>query len=132
MDLSVLGLVKTGYEEEGEEEEYIIAPSPRAAPSDSDKRLRGTLPRPNAASAAHPLVPPDPEPAYVPYMPRVRTRTEQECPYCPKIFWDRAHFMDHIRTHTREKPFPCEQCTKNFATKGNLYVLLSLHLLIKF
>ena len=43
---------------------------------------------------------------------------------CGKQFGKKAILTDHIRTHTKEKPFKCpyEGCTKSFAEKGNMKI----------
>lgn len=42
------------------------------------------------------------------------------CVYCRKLVDSMAHLREHIRTHTGERPFPCNFCDKRFAKKGNL------------
>ena len=42
-----------------------------------------------------------------------RTR-DIKCPICPKIFCSQLSIKEHIRTHTREKQYGCDQC--NFKT----------------
>ena len=37
------------------------------------------------------------------------------CPYCPKGFHFRSKFEEHVRSHTKEKPFSCEFCTKSYS-----------------
>ena len=42
------------------------------------------------------------------------------CLYCRKCFKSTAHLRDHLRTHTKERPFSCDQCNKRFSQKSNL------------
>ena len=52
---------------------------------------------------------------------------------CGKQFGKKAILTDHIRTHTKEKPFKCpyEGCTKSFAEKGNMKIHYKRHLIKK-
>ncbi|XP_066969965.1 zinc finger and BTB domain-containing protein 7A-like isoform X1 [Macrobrachium rosenbergii] len=49
------------------------------------------------------------------------------CPYCPAMFTRRNHVVQHMRTHTGEKPYGCPQCPAAFAQKGNLIVHMRTH-----
>ena len=42
---------------------------------------------------------------------------EFACPFCNKIMKTKADMLRHIRTHTSEKPFPCNFCNAKFALK---------------
>ena len=35
---------------------------------------------------------------------------EYACPFCNKVMKRRAHIVNHILTHTGEKPFQCPYC----------------------
>ena len=45
--------------------------------------------------------------------------SEFACPFCSKIMKKRADVHRHIRTHTSEKPFPCNFCNQYFSMKHN-------------
>eukprot|EP00092_Neocalanus_flemingeri_P003719 GFUD01003996.1.p1 GENE.GFUD01003996.1~~GFUD01003996.1.p1 ORF type:complete len:2148 (-),score=343.88 GFUD01003996.1:108-6551(-) len=43
------------------------------------------------------------------------------CPYCQLSCPKPSVLEKHIRTHTNERPYPCESCGFSFKTKSNLY-----------
>lgn len=50
-----------------------------------------------------------------------------ECLYCKKRFRDNHQLVNHLRTHTGERPYVCEVCNASFAQKGNLAVHRRIH-----
>ena len=48
-----------------------------------------------------------------------------QCPVCQRSF--KGHFLQHLRTHTDEKPFRCETCGHCFAQRSQLKVHMRTH-----
>ncbi|XP_023832412.1 oocyte zinc finger protein XlCOF6.1-like [Salvelinus fontinalis] len=49
------------------------------------------------------------------------------CLVCGKTFKNRAHLSQHMRIHTRDRPFSCGDCGKCFYSKGLLNVHIQTH-----
>ena len=48
-------------------------------------------------------------------------RKRNVCPFCQMVCAKPSVLDKHIRTHTNERPYPCEPCGFAFKTKSNLY-----------
>lgn len=42
------------------------------------------------------------------------------CPHCDKKFTQKGNLDAHLKTHSKEKPYPCGTCDKKFAHKMSL------------
>uniref|UniRef100_A0A1Q3F3T8 C2h2-type zn-finger protein n=1 Tax=Culex tarsalis TaxID=7177 RepID=A0A1Q3F3T8_CULTA len=49
------------------------------------------------------------------------------CPHCPKLFDRPSSLNNHLRTHTRERPFGCHECSKTFASNSSLASHIRTH-----
>lgn len=69
----------------------------------------------------------------LPSMSPATARIEEEalrrhvCKICWKSFKRRDHLVEHVRTHTGEKPYMCQICSKSFAKKSNLNAHVKSH-----
>ena len=82
--------------------------SPRA-PVDSSQDVRDTLKHSVGSMVA------------APSQPHPDTDRRNVCPYCNVICPKPSVLEKHIRTHTNERPYPCESCKFAFKTKSNLF-----------
>ena len=46
--------------------------------------------------------------------------SEFGCPFCDRIAKTKQNILNHIRTHTGEKPYVCEICNRAFSAGNNL------------
>ncbi|KAK3909431.1 Zinc finger protein 436 [Frankliniella fusca] len=50
-----------------------------------------------------------------------------KCDYCGRIFGRKDHLVEHIRTHTGERPYECDHCGKSFTRNDNLIKHIRTH-----
>ena len=66
------------------------------------------------SEAHHPVAPPLED-------NKKSNKKRNECPFCQIVCAKPSVLDKHIRTHTNERPYPCEPCGFAFKTKSNLY-----------
>ena len=49
-----------------------------------------------------------------------RCRKSHQCPHCPYIAKRSQILKNHIRSHTREKPYLCKKCDRSFTQSSSL------------
>ena len=54
-------------------------------------------------------------------------KNKYKCTYCGKSFAKNFDLLQHVRSHTGEKPFQCVVCGRAFAQKSNVKKHMATH-----
>src|SRR5689334_6863851 len=58
----------------------------------------------------------------------MKLRLDRVCYFCQKTFSWVTNLEKHLRTHTKERPYSCNVCLKEFSTTGELKRHKIIHL----
>ncbi|VDK74681.1 unnamed protein product [Dibothriocephalus latus] len=83
------------------------------------RKLADSCRDPPKASEANPLKP-DSEINETKFRLTSRTKKQYICQYCRRNFTKSYNLLIHERTHTNERPFPCDVCGKAFRRQDHL------------
>ncbi len=61
------------------------------------------------------------------YVQKTKPPSYLTCHECGKCFTLKVNLNEHMKTHTREKPFTCQHCGKSFTLKGSLNEHVIIH-----
>ncbi|XP_038156718.1 zinc finger protein 501-like [Cyprinodon tularosa] len=59
--------------------------------------------------------------------PQLDNDSSLKCDFCEKVFNFKNNLIQHLRTHTGEKPYSCNTCGKSFSKSSNLKVHMRTH-----
>ncbi|XP_055342693.1 zinc finger protein 853-like isoform X6 [Paramacrobiotus metropolitanus] len=83
---------------------------------------------PSVIRLSTPTAPPQPDAVLnIVKMPAERERRRCVCDTCGRAFKSRSHLVDHMRTHTGERPYRCELCGNTYRHRTSLKGHMNSH-----